>query len=279
MDPVAAEELEALAYWCRDSGGGDAGALEAFLAAGGRCCGAVPLQDLATGLQSLDCPQRLMKALSLLDPWQRGSVCAQDFFAVEQDPARRRALDQRWQALAAPREKGVDADSTNGEISGAQQLLYNLAKQSTPLGGRHWKACKTLSEPTLAFENKLLQAPPVVLHSSQRSRTSRVVMPRLKPDAHAGTSCPDLQDAPEAPQTNQVFRRRQTRSVYEQKQFVYSQRAGMLPTLKTACATVPYWGDEKRQRSDKQRPRVHKVLALGRDQLLFENFERSRQGQ
>eukprot|EP00439_Symbiodinium_sp_Y106_P031616 s826_g3.t2 len=246
IDAPAAAQLLQLSTWCKERFGG---LLEAWLALGGPCCGHVSTDEVLEAVLSLGGPEE--RCRSLLDPWSRNALCAQDFFVLEQDPVRRQELDRRWrEACEAP-----EAVST----SNAQNLLTSLVKGSTALGGRHWTAFR-LPEPS-----ESLPLRPPRARSGSRCEPRREPRPTRLPRVEK----PKVTELPEVPRRHQP----QTRSIYEQRQFQHSRKSRSLPMLKSESAVVPHWGPGPPGR---QKPaKRYRVMPLGKDQMLFEHFEKA----
>ncbi|CAE7192910.1 unnamed protein product [Symbiodinium natans] len=309
VDAAAAARLAAVAAWCQSRFADTEGAkgcgrsersdrsegavMEAFLAAGGRCCGSVAVEVLAKNLKSLGCPVPLSEVQALVDPWDRGTLCAQDFFVLEQDGHRRQAVEQRWRLLTRPRSSVQQTSNGN-----AQELLSSWAKQATALGGRHWTAWKAPDAPQnssgalvakqrperISEPPQLKQARAVRARSEPRqaSHPSHPNRPRKSTDcAESAVSLPKLRgpdrvDADSDGDAPQV-RRRQARSVYCRKQFQQNHKAGFLPMLKSVSAVVPHWGQPVQSvQGPKHSYQSYRVAAFGKDwkdQMLFEQFE------
>ena len=261
--------------------------LEAFLAAGGPCCGAVALETLFSGLRSLGCDLDLEKLRPILDPWDRGALCALDFFVVEEGgedgegrgdgpAARRRALERRWRGLA-----GSGASHVKSGLSEAPALLERWAKRWTQANwAADGDACKRGNAKSVSLLKPLRAA---------HIPTSSLSAPRLGPDParkHRAGQMPNTQAPAEAVarrtstatgststataatgkeamlpklsvdhRSRSLRRQRETRNLYEQRQL----QAVSLPVL------VP-----QHRSQQALRPRCF------RDQELFEKFERDK---
>jgi len=280
VDPKSARRLEAVADWCKDSAGG---ILEVFLAFG-PACGSISHAQLEEGMRSLGFTDNITEVLPLLDPWWRGAICVQDFFLLEQDPAKRRLLDRQWRAAAKSRSI-TESEPVAHE---AAHFLFGLAKEATPLGGKHWKA----------FQNKVpigkpkgpakAASMPRLRRSEQDSNEGRgghgSPLPLQAPEPlapvpeHGGKGVKGAEDSrttlPELSSscTSTLKKhKKQTRSLYQQSQFQSHHRSGFLPALKSAKAVVPHWGQTGQTQPTRQ---PYTVMPFGKDQALFEQFER-----
>ncbi|CAJ1373455.1 unnamed protein product [Effrenium voratum] len=235
VDPPRAEELRRIGEWCKQQGG----ILETFLRLG-PACGSVSRAQLAASLGRLGFEGQVPWAL--LDPWGRGSICAQDFFTLETDPRERRKLDKQWEQALGKKTAGDLAQSAARKERSAEQnatqLLYSLAKQSTWLGGKHWKSG---SMPELLPEEAELLKAPKARKPVARLEIKRVVRPKLEVDRE-----------PPVPEKHQ----KQTRVLYEQRSSCVQE------------PMAPHWN---------QKPRRRTKLHLGQDQRLFEHYERTLQ--
>ncbi|CAJ1349250.1 unnamed protein product [Effrenium voratum] len=172
-----------------------------------------------------------------------GAGMKEDFFTLETDSRERRKLDKQWEQALGKKTAGDLAQSAARKERSAEQnatqLLYSLAKQSTWLGGKHWKSG---SMPELLPEEAELLKAPKARKPVARLEIKRVVRPKLEVDRE-----------PPLPEKHQ----KQTRVLYEQRYASCVQEP-----------MAPHWN---------QKPRRRTKLHLGQDQRLFEHYERTLQ--
>merc|ERR1712232_1459423 len=111
---------------------------------------------LAEGVPSvLDSEDKVLENLyPLLDQAGLGACSCEQLMFLEKDKEKRAKVLEK---LARIREYGKDVGGAEPLKSNAQKLLHKIAKQTTPLGGKHWS---TVTESVAVGDLTLNQATP-----------------------------------------------------------------------------------------------------------------------
>jgi len=200
FDPEAAELINAMAKWCRDKRGGPT---EVFKEIDSTSTGVLTRQHLVAGLRRLglfaesnwaesgstlvaDALQSeagfLRHMYPIIDIWGHDIVTEEDFLFLEQDKQKNRQLKRQF-AYLAQRGKLPGAGK---QTSAASHLLSNLAKHSTPLGGKNWKQAGRAIDKHLGPAPTDLGPMPVRRRERRRQRPPRMTPSGSAPELRGG---------------------------------------------------------------------------------------------